>query len=147
MTWSYSGNPDDSPKDAVRFYCGDTDRRDQLVQNEEILFLLSKQPNVVIAAADACDVIATGFARFVDSRVGDIQESASKRMDQYKKRADDLRKGKYGGAGSVEWFVGGLSKSGKESLRSDSDAVQPTFAEGQDDHPDVGEVDDWRNRC
>ncbi len=149
MSWNYSGNPADSDKDAVRFWTGDKDPRDQLVQDEEILYVLSLQPDIILAAADILDELAIKFSRYVDSRVGDVQESASKRADAFKKRADELRAGKSAGTVGVEWFFGGQSKQGKIDLESDEDAVRPTFTEGQDDNPRHRQADedlDWRCR-
>ena len=39
MTWSYSGDPASSDRDAIRFYIGDTDTTLQLLQDEDIDFL------------------------------------------------------------------------------------------------------------
>jgi hypothetical protein len=149
MTWSYSGNPADSDKDAVRFWSGDTNLNDKLVDDEEVLFVLASQPNVILAAADILDALAIRFSGDVNARVGDVQENASDRAKAYKKRADELRSGKGPGQTMPEWFFGGQSRSGKDSLRSNEDAVQPTFTEGQDDNPraDDHDNDDWRHRC
>ena len=147
MTWSYSGDPSTSDKDAVRFWSGDVDDCDPLVSNEEILYVLSEQPHVKLAAADILDELANKFAIEVDKSVDGVRESAGKRSEAFSKRADKLRKR---GSTSAPWFVGGLSKSGKDDLRSDEDAVQPTFSLGQDDYPgttqDGGDVDPHNRR-
>ena len=47
MTWTYSGNPSSTERDAVRFLVGDTDTNDQLLSNEEIDYLVT-QPMVSV---------------------------------------------------------------------------------------------------
>jgi len=132
LTWTYDGDPSANDRDAVRFLSGDTDTTDQLVTDEEIAWLLTENPNVYSAAAEACRAIASAFARFSDKSVGDISESASQKAEAYTKRADDLEAGIM-----VIPSFGGLSISEKETLDQDTDAVQPSFRIGQDDHPEI----------
>ncbi len=132
MTWSYTGNPADSDKDAVRFWCGDTDSTDELVQDEEIAYVLTLQPEVKLAAADVCDAIAAELSRQADKRVGDVQESMSQRAIAFEALATKLRNR---AASLASPKFGGLSISEKETLDQDRDAVQPSFRIGQGDHP------------
>jgi len=41
--------------------------------------------------------------------------------------------------GSVQLFAGGLTKSGKEAERSNTDRVDPKFTRSQDQFPGTGE--------
>lgn len=134
MTWTYSGNPSASDRDAVRFHVGDTDTTDQLVTDEEIAYALTQQPSIELAAALICDAIAAKFTREADRRVGDVSLSASQQAEAYRTKARDLRTSGYSLA--LPSF-GGRSISEKETLDSDSDAVQPSFRVGQDDHPGI----------
>lgn len=142
MTWTYQGNPSANNRDAVRFLCGDTNEADQLITDEEIAYLVANQPGNLAAAAAACDAIAAKLARkegSVSRRSGSISTSGAQ---AYATRAKELRRQ---ASMSSEWFFGGQTKSGKETLKSDTDAVQPHFAVGQDDHP--GRHDDDGGHC
>ncbi len=137
MSWNYSGDPSTSDKDAVRFLAGDTDDCDQLVQDEEILWELTQESNIYLAAADIAEVISTQFARLADTKIGPVSESLSQKAEAYQKRADKL-KDRAKGTGrpiDAEIFVGGISISGKRELRDNTDAVQPSFKFEMDDHP------------
>jgi hypothetical protein len=94
MTWTYSGNPAASNRDAVRFLIGDTDSGDQLVSDEEIAFLLAEENTVRTASARACEAIAARFGRSADNSrsVGDLSlsESYSQRSASYLSLADRL---------------------------------------------------------
>lgn len=133
MTWTYTGNPAASPKDAVRFRVGDTDVDDQLLQDEEILYLLGTEATVIQAAASAADAIAARFSRLSDKAVGDLRIAFSQKSAQYRQLAADLRK--EAGISMAVPFAGGISRSQKAAQESDSNRVQPSFKVGMDDHP------------
>lgn len=94
MTWTYSGNPASSDRDAVRFLVGDTDTTDQLITDEEIAYLLSVYSEAPNAAVGAARSIAAKFARFSDQArtVGNLSlsESFSQKSEQYHHLADHL---------------------------------------------------------
>ena len=79
MTWTYSGTPNTSDRDAVRFMVGDTDTADQLITDEEIAYLLAEEGTPGLAAARAAEAIAAKFARKSDysKSVGDLSLSES----------------------------------------------------------------------
>ncbi|HPT61615.1 MAG TPA: hypothetical protein PLN81_08480 [Bacillota bacterium] len=92
MTWSYDPNLT-TPKDRVRFQIGDTIQTDQLLQDEEINFVLLQKGNDELrAAVECCEVIATKFARQADSTMGKTSVRASQRSKAYTDRAKQLRK-------------------------------------------------------
>lgn len=97
MTWTYSGNPGSSSRDAVRFLIGDTAGGDQLVSDEEIAYLLTEETTVRSAAGRACEAIAAAFGRNSDQSksVGDLSlsESWSQRATSYLTLADRLHSG------------------------------------------------------
>jgi len=130
--WSYSGAPNSSDLDAVRFLCGDTDSSDQLVTNSEITFSLAQAGDVYTAAAIVCDSIANRFGREVDTSVGDVSESKSQRAAFYSQRAKDLRN--QAGGRCVFPSFGGTSVSSKESLSSNTNLTQPAFGRNQFDN-------------
>jgi hypothetical protein len=132
MTWTYTGDPSSNDRDQVRFLIGDTETARALLTDEEIAFAITEAGNLYSAAALCCDALASKFSKEVDSTTGPISRSGSQLAEAYRKRASELRSG----SGSyVVPFFGGLTKSGKEALSDDSDAIQPNFSIGQDDHP------------
>ena len=126
-TWSYSGNPSASSLDQVRFLVGDTDGADQLLSDEEILWLIGAEPTVYKAAAMACRSIVTS-GTLVDKRVGDFELKASMRADQYTDLAKSLERRS---ALSATPYAGGLTRS--EHVVSDTDATRPAFTVGMHD--------------
>lgn len=104
MTWSYSGNPADSAKDAVRFYCGDTDVNDPVMQDEEILFLLdATNQDPLRAAIKSCEQMLLKFSREVDYTIGPESVKASQRAEQYEKILARLKADLIGGSGGPIW--------------------------------------------
>ena len=90
MAFSYSGNPADSDKDAVRFLIGDTDSNDPLVTDEEIAWQLGQRGKVYLAASSCCVAIAAKFSRKADRSVGNLQASFSQQAEAYRQMARDL---------------------------------------------------------
>lgn len=94
MTWTYSGDPSNSSKDAVRFMIGDTDSTDPLLQDEEITYLVTIHAAVGMAAVGAARAIAARFSREGDKArtVGDLSlsESLSQKSFQFHHLADHL---------------------------------------------------------
>lgn len=91
MTWTYSGNPQGSELDQVRFLCGDTDAQDPYLQDEEIQFLLVTQKHPQRAAQLACQSIMAKLAREVDYAIGPEKVTASQRFRQYSQMMRILR--------------------------------------------------------
>ncbi len=95
MAWTYSGDPASSTRDKVRFLCGDTDTNDQQLNDAEIAFLISEWTGAYLAAANACDAIASKFQRQSDysKSVGDMSISTQfqAQAQNYLQRATSLR--------------------------------------------------------
>ncbi len=127
MAWTYSGDPASSDKDAVRFYIGDTDNSDQLLQDEEISFLLTTESSILDTAVAAAEGIAAKFSRKADKAVGDLKISLSQKADKYFTLADKLRQ--RAGILAVP-FAGGLTQDEKTTASEDTNAVQPSFKRG-----------------
>jgi len=80
MTFTYSGTPSASQRDAIRFLLNDTDSTDVLLQDEEISYLIATWTNTYEAARGGAEVIASRFTRDADNvskTVGDISISKS----------------------------------------------------------------------
>lgn len=94
MTWTYSGNPSSSDRDAVRFLVADTVSTDPLITDEEIAYLLDVYSEAPTAAVGAARAIAAKFSREADQArsIGDLSlnESLSQKSTQYHHLADHL---------------------------------------------------------
>ncbi len=143
MGFSYA-NPNESPKDQVRFLVGDTVSGTALLQDEEIEWLLTTEANVYRAAAVACEQIATQIRNVMSKSVGGLSISYGS-PDQWDKRACRLRA--RGNSHQIP-YVGGISKDDKDAHRSTDDVVQPAFTvdlhdtPGVNDQPNVRLADD-----
>ena len=94
MTWTYTGDPSSSERDAVRFLVADTDSTDPLISDEEITYLLSLYTEPPHASVGAARAIAAKFSREADQArtVGDLtlSESLSQKSFQYHHLGDHL---------------------------------------------------------
>lgn len=97
MTFTYNGDPSESTTTEVRFLIGDTDENDQLLQDEEIEYILVVHPDAGAtssnyAAASACaEAIAASFAKKMDKSVGSASLTYSQRYQHYVELADRLK--------------------------------------------------------
>ena len=137
MSFTYSGDPDASPKDAVRWEIQDTEERGHLLEDEEIMSAIAREAGsevteqgLLSAAARCAEVLARKFLRQIDIVEGSLQQTYSKQAKTYTEMAKELR---IRAQGAQAPFAGGQTISGKQSLRSDTDRVQPRFRRGQND--------------
>ncbi len=74
MAWTYSGNPGASPLDEVRFLIQDTDTNNQLLQNEEITYLITSYEDPYSAAVAAVSALIGRLASLSSEskKVGDL---------------------------------------------------------------------------
>jgi hypothetical protein len=145
-TWTYSGDPSDSDRDAVRFLCGDTDENDQKISDEEIAWLLVQQSSVYFAAASAARGISAAYSEAVKSKtVGPVTISYAERAKEYSELAARLEaQAKSGAVLAFQPYVGGISKADKLSREQETDWVKPSFAVGMDDYPGTDRTEDGR---
>lgn len=90
MTWTYSGNPGDSPKDEVRYLLGDTVEKNPLLSDEEILYELSKTDSPAKAAYKAGKKALALLAKEISQEVGPFKMKLENRYSQYKQIVDSL---------------------------------------------------------
>lgn len=94
MSWSYSGDPSSSLLDLTRFLIFDTDSSDQLLQNEELQFLIDTWGDAYEAARNAAMTLAGRFTRqSVQSKsVGDLSlsELVSGKAIEYRELAQAI---------------------------------------------------------
>lgn len=78
MSNSYT-DPNNTPKDAVRFFIGDTGPSSWHFSDEEIVYLLDTQANLYMAAALLCDKLTTIISGggLASRSIGNMSESYS----------------------------------------------------------------------
>jgi hypothetical protein len=88
MSWSYSGNPKESPIDEVRFLVGDTNEREPIMQDEEIQYLIDEYgSNENVLRYYVFTHVATIFARDIKRTLGPQSEDPTKRLEYFQKQA------------------------------------------------------------
>lgn len=138
MTWTYSGNPSASAKDAIRFLIGDTDTVDQLITDEEIAWVNTEASGTATAttalydaAYRCCITIASKLARQADKQIGDLRVSMSQKAEGYRKQAQELKTLSMREGGVPIPYAGGITYSDKEIDQDNPDIFSGWFASGQ----------------
>lgn len=99
MSWSYSGNPASSDKDMLRFTIGDTDSTEPIMQDEELLYLISEYgSNKNLLMYQAFTRTATLFARDIKKSLGPQSQDPTERLKFFKEQSNYF-KGKLSIAG------------------------------------------------
>lgn len=124
-TYTYSGDPSTSPKDEVRFLAQATgeDKATGFVSDEEIAYLLTKEPNVFLAAALVADRISSYFGAQRSKTVGPLSISGADQSRNYALLAATLRQ---------QASVGSTGGGGPEF----TGATTVIFNIGMNDYPD-----------
>jgi hypothetical protein len=134
MAWSYDSENLDTGTpsgrlNSVRLLVGDTDTTDQQVQDEEIAFALSQaRDNIYSAASWVARVIGSQYSRRVNTALdGALKADYSDLATQYSKLAENLEyQGKKVG-GSIGVLAGGITISGINAVRSNTNRVEGSF--------------------
>lgn len=156
MSWSYSGDPSSSDKDAIRFEIQDTNPSAPLLEDAEVTWCVLVETGVAAdadaatlaetnpqgffsACARACESLARLFLAQADTQVGSLKTTYTKQAAQYAQQAKDLRS-KAASLGAP--YTGGQSVSEKLANALDPDQVQPAFSRDMFDSPWTGESQD-----
>ena len=138
MTWTYGGDPSANAKDAIRFLIGDTDTTDQLLSNEEILWVNTEASGTstgVNALYDAayrcCLTIASKLARLADKQIGDLNVKFSQKAQGYLTQAAHFNSLAMSQNFTPIPYAGGITDSDKESDQDNSDLFRGWFSSGQ----------------
>lgn len=92
MNWTYTNNPGESSRDALRLAVGDTNQEDPRLSDEEASHFLNLYPGRInLAAADAAEAIAARYSSMAVSYVGDLDNSPHLKAEYYLKLARQLR--------------------------------------------------------
>jgi len=141
MAWSYSGDPNSSKRDAVRFVIGDTDTNDQLISDEEVDYLVTLHGTLNRSASEAARAIAAKFARNMSRSIGGLSADFAAKYRQYMELADKLATSEE--AFPVSPFVSGWSRSEKAAREADTDRESTFSRKGVHDNERVYPADDW----
>ena len=126
LSWSYE-NPKANLKDEVRFLVGDTNTAEQLLQDEEIEYLLDEEGSAIEAAIAAAYAIAAKFSRQADIQDGQMRISASQKAAAYTKLAENLKTKM--GVLAVP-YAGGISLDEKKAQAEDASVTHSAFTRG-----------------
>ena len=92
MTWTYTNNPTESRRDALRLAVGDTIENDPHLSDEEVGHFLGLYPDSLdLAAAQAAEAIAARYSSMAVSYVGDLDNSPHLKAEYYLRLARQLR--------------------------------------------------------
>jgi len=141
MTWTYSGDPSDSTRDAVRFLVGDTDTTDQLITDEEIDYIVTTHGTLNRSSSEAARSIAAKFARLMNRSIGGLSADFSQKYTHYMELADALLTNEE--AFPVAPFISGFSRTAKETRELDSDRESTFSRKGVHDNERVYPADDY----
>lgn len=107
-TYTYSGDPSSSPKDAVRYLAKATgsDKATGFVSDEEIAWELSQEPNVYLAAAAVAENISAYYGNQRSKTVGPLTITGKDQAATYAALAQDLRRRSAAGGVAGAEFTG-----------------------------------------
>ena len=132
MAWTYSGNPADSDKDAVRFQLGDTDTNHQLVSDEEIAYSLAQNNDSISdTVLELAIALRNKFAAYVNEKTDRVSIRNSDLYEHYKSMVEEIKRD---AVLSAVPYAGGISKTDKLNNSLDTDNVPPKFTKRQDEH-------------
>lgn len=139
LRFTYDGDPTSSDINQVRYYTGDTDQATAQIDDREIEAALTESTNPRIAAAICLEALSSKYSMRANITVGEVSEDLGEISEKLKAAAEAMRT--EAGKHALPFF-GGLTKSGKVSLNSDSDAVQNSFRKGMFDNQEASQFDD-----
>lgn len=140
MTFTYSGDPSATDRDAVRFLLQDTVSPGE-ISDEEIAYLLTTYGTPIEAAIGGARALFSKYAKLVTRQVGDLRIAYSDRATQWKALLAVLETQTLtlspGG-----FYVGGQSQSEQDADDQDTNLPQPRFRVGvHDEWPEMDNED------
>lgn len=138
MTWTYDvSDLATSVKDQVRMEIGDiVAGAPCTLQDEEVARAIATETNVWGAAARCAELLGRRYALKADVRLGrSLFVLYTTMAKQYNELARQLRM--KAGAINVPW-AGGMSIADKQVYQQNGSLVQPIFARGMMENPNVG---------
>lgn len=139
MAFNYDSSDLATDLNAIRFAIGDTvDRSPFSLDDAEITYILTIQPQLGYAASEAARRLAGKYSVQADTKNSELSVTASQRYDHLMDLADKLGKnpelftGKK--SASPVPFLGGMRQSENDVLDEDTNARQPYFKHGRFDN-------------
>lgn len=145
----YRGNPSTDINDAVRLLIGDTSSStaSEIFSDAEIDYFVSLKPNAYLSAAAALGSVlgstraaSIGANELASKKIGDLtlQYRSGAAQGSYLTLREKIRTLRLEGVRKVKPYAGGISRSDKQTARSDADRDPPHFSIGMTDHPGLG---------
>lgn len=126
--FSYGADLVNTPLDRVRFEIGDTLKETALLQDAEILALLTLYSNDIYkVCAECCDNLSARFAREGEIRGGTTQIAKLNVSENFARLAKKFRNK---GITPASFRAPSISVSEKEKQETDDDRTQGTFYRG-----------------
>ena len=138
--WSYSGNPQDSQRDAVRFLISDTDPKDPLLTDAEIDYLIEQEGSTNEAAVAGSQAALGRLQKLVSTSTDKIKTEYQQRFDHMVTIVAHLKSKRTKRPLNV--YAGGLSMGDKASQEQDTDRVKPAFTRELHDEQQMDYYDD-----
>jgi len=135
-SWTYTSDPANSNRDAVRFLVGDVDPYDQLASDQEVDWLLSDN-TVYESASKLCLAIAGRFARCIDKSIGSLSKSYSQKYQHYLELSSTIAAKESSSLMAGPW-ASGWSHSAKQAVELNDDRESTFAKKGDMDNPDEG---------
>lgn len=130
MTFTYDISALTVELNTIRFYIGDTDSTDPLLEDEEIAYIQANYSTLLIRVAECCRMICSKVARKVDYRLSLLSEKASAIYDRYKALAE-----RFEAQTSLSYpWAGSIIESLKEDAEDDTSLVHPKIKKGIHDN-------------
>lgn len=93
MSFSYSGNPSNSPLDECRFLLGDTDENNPIMRDEEINYIIAQSGNNTdLLRYTLFMQAATIFARAIKRSLGPQSEDPTSRLKFFEAQAAEYKR-------------------------------------------------------
>lgn len=136
--FTYTNDPGKTPRDAVRFLVGDTNRSRVLLDDKEVDWAIGENPNQFMAAAMLANHLCGVFSSKADITVGGVSKSLSSIAEAFRKKAKDLKRE---ACTNVRVAFPAITRAGKEALEEDESLTVPSFSRGWSDNPFAAQLD------
>lgn len=136
MSWTYTGNPADSAKDAIRFLVGQTSTGDPVVvSDQEINWAVTQSGNTYAAAIMVGEAMLQQFSGkdILSLRVGNLAEDYGDRSERLQKTLQNLRR--QVAMRNVVPVAGGLTVADQRARAADTTLEPYVFTIGMNDNP------------
>lgn len=132
-SWTYTGNPAISTKDAVRFYLGDTDSANPQIMDEEIAWAILERGNTWGATAMCAMALAAKYSRLTSLSADGVSQGLNQKAAAYRLIAAEYQRKEV--IYRAVPTLGGVSISDMRTVLSNLDRVPDIFRIAINDNP------------